>query len=134
MSNPIADLSYRNYDGPMTSPQARWWSIAKQSIQIGVKRKFFSTLAILSAAFYFILLIVFYFVDLASPATAEIGAKNPVLLLVKWNEQFLNAFSTSQIWLFLVALLLGAGTIANDNRANALLVYLSKPCTKAGCS
>ena len=34
------------------------------------------------------------------------------------------------MWFLFIALLLGAGSIANDNRANALLVYLSKPCNK----
>ena len=33
-------------------------------------------------------------------------------------------------WLLIIALLIGVGSIANDNRANALLVYLSKPCSK----
>jgi ABC-2 type transport system permease protein len=32
--------------------------------------------------------------------------------------------------LFLIALIIGSGSIAADNRANALLVYLSKPITK----
>ena len=35
-----------------------------------------------------------------------------------------------QLFLLFIALLAGAGSIANDNRANALLVYLSKPCRK----
>ena len=33
-------------------------------------------------------------------------------------------------WMLAMALMVGIGTIANDNRANALLVYLSKPCNK----
>lgn len=129
MSNPIADLSYRNYDGPLTSTQARWWSIARQSINSGIKKKFFVTLSLLSASFYFVLLIVFYFVEVLNPPQTP-GDKNLLLSMIKWNEQFLNAFSTAQLWLLLLALLLGSGSIANDNRANALLVYLSKPCTK----
>ena len=58
------------------------------------------------------------------------GAKNPLLSQIIWRDQFLNAFNISQLLLFILALLIGVGTIANDNRANALLVYLSKPCTK----
>jgi ABC-2 type transport system permease protein len=38
--------------------------------------------------------------------------------------------STAQLFLLIVAMIIGIGTIANDNRANALLIYLSKPCTK----
>jgi ABC-2 type transport system permease protein len=49
---------------------------------------------------------------------------------IVWQDQFVHGFSYGQIWYLIVALMLGSGAIANDNRANALLVYLSKPCTK----
>ena len=58
------------------------------------------------------------------------GQGNPFFKNIVWKDQFLNAFSVSQLFMLILALLLGAGTIANDNRANALLVYLSKPCSK----
>ena len=38
-SSPIADLSYRHYDGPLNAPVARWWSIAKMTIQVAIKKK-----------------------------------------------------------------------------------------------
>ena len=34
----IADLSYRNYDGPLVSRVARWWIISKSGIQGTLKK------------------------------------------------------------------------------------------------
>lgn len=129
MSNPIADLSYRNYDGPLESPQHRWWAIAKMTIRLGVKKKGFWWWSTLSAYWYLILIAVFYFTDSLTGGMSPDG-KNPILSQIVWRDQFVNGFSISQLLLFIVALLIGVGTIANDNRANALLVYLSKPCSK----
>jgi ABC-2 type transport system permease protein len=49
---------------------------------------------------------------------------------IDWTAQFLHGFSFGQMFFMFIALIAGAGAIANDNRTNALLVYLSKPCTK----
>jgi ABC-2 type transport system permease protein len=128
MSNPIADLSYRNYDGPLERPINRWWAIAKASIILSIRKKFFWVLAALSGAWYAMLLIIFFFMDVASPVA--LGQKNPFFQRIIWKDQFLTAFSVSQMALFIIALLIGVGAIANDNRANALLVYLSKPVSR----
>lgn len=130
MASPIADLSYRNYDGPLEPPVNRWWAIALMSMRMSKAKKGFWTWSILSTFWYLILLAVFYFVDAGSAASAAVGQQNPFFKNLVWKDQFLNAFSTAQLFMFILALLLGAGTIANDNRANALLVYLSKPCSK----
>jgi len=125
-NSPIADLTYRNYDGPLEAPLFRWWAIAKMSIRLSTAVKGFWAWAILSGFWYVILLIIFYFVD-ASPVPQTATQFYSTLV---WKDQFENAFAVSQIFLFILALQIGAGTIANDNRANALLVYLSKPCSK----
>jgi ABC-2 type transport system permease protein len=129
MASPIADLTYRNYDGPLRPPINLWWSIAKASIRLSIKKKFLWLLASLSAFWYLLLLIVFYFMDTMSQGL-PLGQKNPMLQQIIWKDQFLNAFSVAQLALFIIALLIGVGAIANDNRANALLVYLSKPVSR----
>lgn len=131
-STPIADLSYRNYDGPLEAPTFRWWVVAKMSMRLAIKKKGFWIWSTLSAYWYLILAAIYYFVDTLgqqSPSTG--GATNFIFSQTIWKDKFLDAFSISQMLLFIVALLIGIGTIANDNRANALLVYLSKPCSKA---
>lgn len=138
--SPIADLTYRNYDGPLEPPLYRWWAIAKMSIQLALKKKGFWFWAIFSGYWYIGLVFIFYVVDqFASNFVGGGGnplANNPakasatLFSQVVWKDQFLNAFGFSQLLLLFIALLIGAGAIANDNRANALLVYLSKPCSK----
>ena len=130
MASPIADLTYRNYDGPLEPPINRWWAIAKMSMRLSVKKKGFWLWSSFSTFWYVILLIFFYFTETLTQGAGQAAQKlNPMNNLV-WKDQFLNAFSESQMFLFILALLMGAGTIANDNRAKALLVYLSKPCSK----
>jgi ABC-2 type transport system permease protein len=126
-ASPIADLTYRNYDGPLEPPSYRWWPIAKMSMRLAVKKRSFWVLGAMSGWWFIILSAVFYFTDIlaTTPAASERFFKTVV-----WKDQFLNGFGYAQLFLLLIALLIGVGAIANDNRANALLVYLSKPCTK----
>ena len=84
--------------------------------------------SIFSAWWFIILLAVFWFMDNVL-GNAPAG-QNVFLKQIVWKDQFFHGFSYSQLILFIVALVVGIGTIANDNRANAMLVYLSKPCTR----
>ncbi len=132
MSGPIADLSYRNYDGPLEKPLYRWWGIAKMMMRLGSKKKMFWVWSSMSALPYLLLATVFYFADTLSAQLPPTGSQIPQFFrAIVWKDQFLTAFNWSQIWLLIITLLIGAGAIAGDNRANALLVYLSKPCTKS---
>lgn len=130
MASPIADLSYRHYDGPIEPPSHRWWAIAKASMRLGVKKRFFYFWATMTGWFYIVLLAIFYFMGTMTNNALPAGQKNPFLQQVVWKDQFLNAFGFGQLFYFVLALMLGVGAIANDNRANALLVYLSKPCSR----
>ena len=127
-SSPIADLSYRHYDGPLESPVARWWCIARMTMQMATKKRGFWGWSIFSAWWYIILLAIFWFLDNLSGGAGP--GVNPFLKQVVWKDQFVHGFSFSQLILMVVALLVGVSSIANDNRSNALLVYLSKPCTR----
>lgn len=132
-SSPIADLSYRNYDGPLEKPYFRWWAIAKMMMRLCIKKKGFWVWSVFSAYFYLILGAVFYFAETFSSNIGAMASPDAIPQFfqgIVWKDQFLIAFNMSQIWLLIVTLLIGAGSIAGDNRANALLVYLSKPCTK----
>ena len=126
-ASPIADLTYRNYDGPLAPPVYRWWPIAKMTMRLAIKKKSFWVLGVLSGWWYLILSTIFYFSESLAPNEA---AQKQFFSRVVWHDQFIDGFSRSQLFLLLVSLLIGVGAIANDNRTNALLVYLSKPCTK----
>lgn len=97
------------------------------SMRLGIKKKGFWPLTVMSTWWYLVLSITFYVMD--TIATSVPNAPSPFKTMI-WKDRMLDAFSFGQMWFLLLALLIGAGAIANDNRANALLVYLSKPCSK----
>ncbi|CAN5570854.1 hypothetical protein BH11ARM2_BH11ARM2_39510 [soil metagenome] len=129
--SPLADLSYRAYDGPLASPHYRWWVIARQTMLAGIRRKGVWVLTAVSAWYYVVMLVILFFIQKITGGSPQgEQAMKAVMARIVWKDQFLHGFSFAQLPLLLLALMLGAGAIANDNRANALLVYLSKPCTK----
>jgi len=129
--NPIADLSYHNYDGPMKPPTFRWWIIARQTIRACVKNKMLWFMSLLAGAYYFIMIIELFVIDrLAQSNPSGAQVQQAFLGRLEWKEQFFHGMGFAQMPSMVLALIVGAGAIANDNRANALLVYLSKPCTR----
>lgn len=133
--SPIADLTYRGYDGELESPRFRWWVIARMSVRLAFKKKSYWVLTGLSGVYYLIMMMIIFFMEQLSAAGTGANpqadqALRQFISRIVWKDQFLHAFSTGQMWFLFLALLLGAGAIANDSRANALLVYLSKPCDK----
>ncbi|GEM_PF-365061 len=128
---PIADLSYRNYDGPLLTPTFRWWTIARNTIRMATKNKWLWIMAILAGAYFGIVIIEMFVVDRIAQSAPNGGLAQQALLKgFRWREQFLHGLGYAQMPSMIIALVVGAGAIANDNRANALLVYLSKPCSR----
>lgn len=124
----IADISYRNYDGPLITHALRWWVMAWTTIRQGfIKAKIGYWIIFAIIAFIYIgHSIYFYFGFVFNKATGMnfLGEQNA------FATTFYGAQGWSEILLFVAALLMGSGSIASDNRANALLVYLSKPITR----
>jgi ABC-2 type transport system permease protein len=130
-TGPIADLSYRSYEGTLDAPTQRWKVIAKQQIMRTVQHKWFWRCVIGASWYYLVMIIVLAFVDSMVQGTGQDTTRALERLgALDWTAQFLNGYSFGQLWCLFIAVVAGAGAIANDNRANALLVYLSKPCTK----
>jgi len=130
-AGPIADLSYRSYDGLLESPTHRWWVISKMMLRLAVRKWGLYVLTIMSGWYYIVMMIVMFVQEqIVTNSMGRDVAMIKRLANMDWTAQFLHGFSYGQIWYFLIALMVGAGAIANDNKANALLSYLSKPCTK----
>lgn len=121
-NGPIADLSYRSYTGPKGHSGPRWWPIAKNGLRVSLRKKGFWVLAIL-AGLPSLMLIFMMFLK-------NIGAGIAPDAFPSFESLLADSYSNSGFWGFLVALLVGTGSIAADNRANALQVYLAKPITK----
>ncbi len=125
MASPLRDLSYRNYEVTGGSRAPRWTVIARNHLQRIFGIKSFWVLTILGGLHYLLLIAVAYFTDIGGEDISQQFFSRLV-----WRDQFLSGFQVGHFLLMAVVLLGGAGLIANDLRANALLVYLSKPCTK----
>jgi ABC-2 type transport system permease protein len=119
---PIADLSYRNYDGPKSLATARWWVIARNGMRVAFKKKGLWVLLGLSSLNYLFLLFMLFMRSFSGGMIDE-GMTGT------FRQQLLGAYG-SAFWPLMIALLVGSGSIAADNRANALQVYLAKPMTK----
>jgi ABC-2 type transport system permease protein len=136
MATPILDLSYRNYDGPLEAPTYRWWPIAKSSMRLAFKKKMMWVFMVMSSLYFLLMGFRMFLVETLTaqaPMQVRAGREDQLDALfarIVWKDQFLHAFSYGQLYFLLIVLILGAGAIANDNRSNALLVYLSKPVTK----
>lgn len=127
---PIADLTYRTYDGPLYTRRARWWIVALNSLRLSKQKKGFWIAAAVSLLPY-VAVIMQLIVTSNLPGGA---ANNPFANTTtgqKYAFNFFQAYSSQVFFLFIIALMVGSGSIALDNRSNALLVYLSKPITKS---
>lgn len=123
----IADLSYRRYDGPRHTRAIRWWIVAVASLRLASKNRIFWIvvgLAVLPYLFAGMVLLLQPMIGMNGGGPFG-GAEHPKRALT-----FYQAFSNQGFFVFLAALILGAGSIAADNRTNALQVYLAKPLTK----
>jgi ABC-2 type transport system permease protein len=117
---PIHDQSYRRYQGDRT-PQGRAWTVIATA---GIKnmignRKF---LALLMLAWLpFVVRAVQFYVAVNFPQASMIAPS---------AETFRQFVEQQGAFVFFVTIFTGAGLIANDLRANALQIYLSKPMSR----
>ncbi len=130
MSKGLADLSYRGYSGDHAALKWRWWVIAKMSIRTAFKKKSFWVFSSIAGWYYFILIAFLYVIEQVGLARGAGGIAQQLTQRLVWKDQFLLGLGYSQIIWLSLALLIGIGSIANDNGTNALLVYLSKPARK----
>jgi ABC-2 type transport system permease protein len=130
VASPIADLTYRNYDGPLRTRAARWWIVALATLRLVSKKPGYWITIVICVLPYLGHGLQFYLQNRAglgnNPMFSPPDPKQKWALVV---FQSLNG-DINCLGLFLIALIAGSGSISADNRANALLVYLSKPITK----
>lgn len=128
-ASPIADLSYRNYSGPLLTRAARWWTVAVMGIRLACSKYLFWLLCLLALLPHLVLGLMLYIRSQVSSSAGN-GSLSGATAPLRYAETFFQAQNGQMFLLFLVALTLGAGAIASDNQANALLVYLARPITR----
>ncbi len=125
-ASPIADLSYRSYTGPLRNRSVRWWVVALYTIRKARKSQGFWVLSAVCVLSYIFHAILFYVQANVSSVMMSQKPTDYVLPFFSAMNGNLNAYC-----LMGICMLLGAGSIAGDQRVNALMVYLSKPITRA---
>jgi ABC-2 type transport system permease protein len=125
----IADRTYRHYDGPLRTHAARWWVVALATIRANLRKPTFWIPAGLVFLSYIVHALLLYFLR---DQIEQMGADPSILpgQQTIFRDTLWRGLTWTWLPLFLVALVAGSGSLAADNRANALLVYLSKPITK----
>jgi ABC-2 type transport system permease protein len=118
---PIHDQGYRRYGGVRARRGTGWMVITRAGIRTFVARRAFLGLLLVSWFPFFVRAVQIY--AAANLPQAAFLAPTP--------ETFRQFLDQQQMFVFFVTVYVGAGLIANDRRANALQIYLSKPLTRA---
>ena len=117
---PIHDQGYRRYGGVRIPKGRAWLIIARSGIRSMLSRRAFVALLCLSWLPFLVRAVQIY------AATNLPQAE----FLAPTGETFRQFLSQQDVFLFFITVYAGAGLIANDRRANALQIYLSKPLTR----
>ncbi|MGE5360405.1 MAG: hypothetical protein ACM3NQ_15420 [Bacteroidales bacterium] len=118
---PIHDQSYRHYAGGREPAGRAWIIIASGGIRTMIRKRRFLGLMLLAWLPFLIEAIRFYVAANFSQVSAVLGAT---------RESYREFFDYQATFVFFITIWVGAGLIANDKRANALQIYLSKPLTR----
>jgi ABC-2 type transport system permease protein len=117
---PIHDQGYRRYGGSKAPLGQGWTVIARAGIRSMFAKRAFLGLLLLAWFPFFVRAVQFY-------AAANLPQAAMLAPSADTFRQFLDQQAT---FVFFVTVYVGAGLIANDRRANALQIYLSKPLTR----
>lgn len=117
---PIHDQGYRRYGGDKIANGRAWWVIAGAGMRTFITRRAFLGLLLASWMPFFARALQIY-------ASANLPQASFLTLTPETFRQFLEQ---QGIFVFFITVYVGSGLIANDRRANALQIYLSKPLTR----
>jgi ABC-2 type transport system permease protein len=117
---PIHDQGYRHYAGQRDLHGRAWWVIARAGILERLKERRFLAL-LLFAWSPFVSRAVQFYVSSTIPQAS---------FLAPDVDTFREFLDFQRMFVFFITIYAGSGLIANDRRANALQIYLSKPITR----
>ena len=118
---PIHDQGYRRYLGSRAAVGRSWQVITRAGVRTVLSKRAFLGLMLLAWSPFVVRAVQVYIAANFSQAS----------FLAPKAETFREFLGQQGIFVFFVTIYVGAGLIANDRRANALQVYLSKPLTRA---
>ena len=118
---PIHDQGYRRYLGSKAAVGKAWQVITRAGVRTVLAKRSFIALMLLAWAPFVVRAVQVYIAANFQQAS----------FLAPRAETFREFLEQQGVFVFFVTIYIGAGLIANDRRANALQVYLSKPLTRA---
>jgi ABC-2 type transport system permease protein len=118
---PIHDQTYRRYKGQREQARSAWTVIAIAGIRGFLRKR--SLLGVLLMAYlpFMTRMVQFYVASNFSQTASVLGPS---------AQTFRDFLEQQNFFVFLVTIYIGAGLIAQDRRANALQIYLSKPLSR----
>jgi ABC-type transport system involved in multi-copper enzyme maturation permease subunit len=119
---PIHDQSYRRYAGQRAALGRSWTVIARAGVMNMLRKRLFILLLIAGWVPFLVYAVLIYF-SANYPQTAAWFSPD--------GKMFRGFFERQEFFVFVMTIYVGAGLIANDRRANALQIYLSKPLMRA---
>ncbi len=119
---PIHDQGYRRYAGTRAAVGRGWAVITRNGVRTFVSKRAFIGLLLFAWFPFVVRAVQIYVASNFVQAQSILGVK---------AETFREFLDQQSLFVFFVTIYVGAGLIANDRRANALQVYLSKPLTRA---
>ena len=117
---PIHDQSYRHYEGRREPSGTAWRVIAASGIRSIIGKRRFLGLLVLAWIPFAVRAVQIYLAANYPQAT----------FLAATAGTFREFLEQQATFVFFITIWVGAGLIANDKRANALQIYLSKPLTR----
>ncbi len=117
---PIHDQGYRRYTGVRAQTGRAWSVIAAAGIRTLLAKRAFIGLLLVSWVPFLVRAVQIY-------AAANLPQAQ---FLAPDARMFRSFLEQQEIFLFFITVYAGTGLIANDRRANALQIYLSKPLSR----
>jgi ABC-2 type transport system permease protein len=128
--SPLADLSYRGYEDARGPRGMRWSVVARQTMREAFARRPYWILMVLCSGQYLILMAVAYFLENIGAEFGQSGVSERFFNSIVWRDEFLRGYGFGHLMMMAILLIVGAGSVSNDHRANALLMIFSKPFGK----
>jgi ABC-type transport system involved in multi-copper enzyme maturation permease subunit len=117
---PIHDQGYRRYAGRREAHGRTWLVIARAGLMERLRERKFLGLLLVAWLPFLVRSVQLYVA--ANYQQASFLAATPTM--------FRDFLGQQGVFVFFITLYVGSGLIANDRRANALQIYLSKPLTR----
>jgi ABC-type transport system involved in multi-copper enzyme maturation permease subunit len=118
---PIHDQSYRHYGGAKAPVGRSWTVIAWAGIKTLIRKRAFMGILIFAWVPFVVRLVQLYLSSNFQQAA----------FFAPTADTFRQFLEQQDFFVFVITVYVGAGLIANDRRANALQIYLSKPLMRS---